>query len=171
MKTLILLFTIFTVQYAYCEDWTVNYHTFADVVVVKQDDARVYIDYTGGTGSLYLSECPVELQTRFHYDPVKAKALLGAEAVARAKAQPKPLYLAPVVPPAPTTAAQSSKLTTDQKLAIEEQIIVLQSDVSEKSRLEEKNFAAHTSGAGYRDIIAQEKAQIKLLQFQLNAGK
>jgi len=62
------------------EDWTVDGKDYHNIKVTGSDDSTVSIMYDGGIGRVNLSDLPPDLQKRFNYDPIKAKAAEKAEA-------------------------------------------------------------------------------------------
>lgn len=62
------------------EDWTVNGKDYHNVTVGQVEADRVHITYDGGIGTVMLADLPPELQKKFNYDAVAAKAATQAEA-------------------------------------------------------------------------------------------
>jgi hypothetical protein len=74
---------VFTSIAAHSEDWTTTDGTkYQNVRVVRVEDDAVTILYKDGGALVFLNKLPAELQDRFDYDPVKAKA--AAESRAKA---------------------------------------------------------------------------------------
>jgi len=70
----------------FAEDWTTTDGTnYQNVRVVRVEDDAVTILYKDGGALVFLNKLPPDLQERFDYDPVKAKA--AAEARAKADAE------------------------------------------------------------------------------------
>ena len=59
---------------AKAEDWTVNGKTYHNVVAGEVEADRVHFKADDGIGSFMLADLPPDLQKRFNYDPLKAKA-------------------------------------------------------------------------------------------------
>lgn len=69
----------------YAEDWTTTDGTvYQDVKVIKIEDDAVTVFYKDGGALIPLAKLSPDLQKKFSYDPVKAKA--AAEARAKADA-------------------------------------------------------------------------------------
>ena len=63
------------------EDWTTTDGTkYQDVHVVRVEDDAVTIIYKDGGALVYLYKLPPDLQQKFNYDPVKAKAAMELRA-------------------------------------------------------------------------------------------
>ena len=84
----------------FAEDWTTTDGTkYINVNVVRVEDDAVTILYKDGGALIFLNKLPPELQERFNYDPVKAKAAAEARAkedAANAAALQKEIELAAV---------------------------------------------------------------------------
>ena len=79
MKPLALFLALMILP-AMAEDWTVNGKDYHNVKVTQVDSDRVHIIYDGGVGTVALADLPSDLQTRFGYDAIKAKAAAREEA-------------------------------------------------------------------------------------------
>ena len=81
------------------EDWTVNGKNYHNVIVGQIESDRVHVTYDGGVGAINLADLPPDLQMRFRYDPIAAKAAqtkreadqkaVNAQLAANAKQQPQ----------------------------------------------------------------------------------
>lgn len=71
-KIFILFLTLSCICRA--EDWKVDGKTYHNVVSGAVDFDKVHITYDGGIGSILLASLTPDLQKRFHYDPVNARA-------------------------------------------------------------------------------------------------
>ena len=87
VKALLLAFALaFCSLSAYAEDWTTTDGTkYQNVRVVRVEDDAVTIMYKDGGALIFLFKLPPDLQQRFDYDPVKAKAAMEARARADAE--------------------------------------------------------------------------------------
>lgn len=178
MKISLLILFLFasSARLLYCEDWDVNGRTFSNIQVLSVEPDRVHVSYTGGIGTINLSDLTPELKTRFGYDPVKAKAAADAREKDRnAIIASMPPLPAPVVETKPPVAAPAAApaLNPIQRQLILDQIASLQADIAEKTAEVKKNTpreAFHTINAqsAYREIIDSETAQVAQLQKQLN---
>ena len=66
---------------AFAEDWTTTDGTkYQNVRVVRVEDDAVTILYKDGGALIFLFKLPPDLQERFDYDPIKAKAAMEARA-------------------------------------------------------------------------------------------
>jgi hypothetical protein len=72
MKILVFLL-IFGTLPVLAEDWTVNGKTYHGVTVTEINDDVVVIQFDMGIAHIALADLPADLQSRFHYDPAKAK--------------------------------------------------------------------------------------------------
>ena len=91
MKPLALFLALMILP-AMAEDWTVNGKDYHNVKVTQVDSDRVHIIYDGGVGTVALADLPSDLQTRFGYDAIKAKAAAREVCVQMAADSPG-LYL------------------------------------------------------------------------------
>jgi hypothetical protein len=67
------------------EDWTTTDGTkYQNVRVIRVEDDAVTIIYKDGGALVFLYKLPPDLQEKFNYDPVKAKAAMEARAKADA---------------------------------------------------------------------------------------
>lgn len=81
MKVLILSLLAFVAIPAYAEDWTTTDGTvYQDVKVIRVEDDAITILFKDGGALVPLAKLPPDLQQRFSYDPVKAKAKAAARA-------------------------------------------------------------------------------------------
>ena len=63
----------------FAEDWTTTDGTnYQNVRVVRVEDDAVTILYKDGGALIFLFKLPPDLQERFDYDPIKAKAAMEA---------------------------------------------------------------------------------------------
>jgi hypothetical protein len=87
VKALFLVtFLVFVSINAFGEDWTTSDGIkYQDVKVVRVEDDAVTILYKDGGALVFLNKLPSELQQRFDYDPIRAKA--AAEARSKADAE------------------------------------------------------------------------------------
>jgi hypothetical protein len=70
----------------HAEDWkTTDGTVYQDVKVIKVEDDAVTILYEDGGARIPLTKLPPDLQKKFSYDPVKAKAAADARAKADAE--------------------------------------------------------------------------------------
>lgn len=76
----ILTFLLLAAIPAIAEDWTVNGKDYHNVTVGQVDADKVHITYDGGVGTILLSALSPDLQKKFNYDPVAAKAATHAQA-------------------------------------------------------------------------------------------
>lgn len=170
MKILFLL--ILTVSILHAEDWTILGKTYQNVTVGQVEPDCVHITYANGIGRIMIADMPPELQKRFSFDPVAAKAASDAKVKAQSDAeaylasQPKPAEVSVV-----TIAPASVKPVVDNSL-IQSQIASLQEDIEEKNREISRNLADEehhriTSQNGLREIIAKEQSQLNALRSQL----
>ena len=75
MKAILALVATLLVLPVYAEDWkTTDGIVYKDVKVIKVEDDAVTIFYADGGARVDLVNLPPDLQKRFNYDPVKAKA-------------------------------------------------------------------------------------------------
>jgi hypothetical protein len=182
MKLLILFSLLFSLP-VLAEDWTTtDGKTYKDVMVVKiEADAVTIIDNDGGA-LVPLATLSPELQKRFNYDPVKAKAAADARAQAEVDdAQALQAEKAAVqknlrtqetgTPSGPQTSTPAGHLTPDQIADLQNQIIALKEDIAFMQREEGlfSNGYGSTHGA-YSDKILEEQSQLAQLQAQLKAG-
>lgn len=85
VKALLVGLLVFLALPLYAEDWTTTDGTvYQDVKVIKIEDDAVTVFYKDGGALIPLAKLPPDLQKKFSYDPVKAKA--AAEARAKADA-------------------------------------------------------------------------------------
>jgi len=71
---------------AFAEDWTTTDGTkYQNVRIIRVEDDAVTILYKDGGALIFLFKLPPDLQQRFDYDPVKAKAAMEARAKADAE--------------------------------------------------------------------------------------
>ncbi len=69
----------------FAEDWTTtDGKKYEDVRIVKVEDDAITVIYKEGGALIAMTKLPPELQKRFSYDPVKAKAAADARAKADA---------------------------------------------------------------------------------------
>lgn len=165
MKTLFALLLLSISLNA--EDWTIGGKTYRDVSVGQVEADCVHITYSNGIGSIKIVDMPPELQKRFGFDPIAAKAASDAKAKALADAeaslpiQPKAVEVTP-----PVSVTKSSPSV--DKSAIQSQIAALQADVDQKTEIQTHDGRSRNySGNGFRDIIASEQAEIVALKSQL----
>ena len=70
----------------FAEDWTTTDGTkYQNVRVIRVEDDAVTIIYKDGGALVFLFKLPPDLQLKFDYDPVKAKAAMEARAKADAE--------------------------------------------------------------------------------------
>ena len=108
---------------ARAEDWTASGKDYHDVVVGQVEADRVHITYDGGAGTVMLSDLSPELQKKFSYDPVAAKAATEAKQKADAQAQSEldaqvraQALQAAKAPPAPLTFQEKVEAGKAQKV-------------------------------------------------------
>jgi len=166
LAVFVVFFTLFSTRYAYCEDVTVNYKTYHNIVWGQVEADKVHITFDGGTGSILLKDLSPDLQARFGYDPTKAAAALAdedAKRVALAKQlNPHPVDMTNVA----VSVTPPGGLTPEQVLDIQERIEILKWDIAEKKKLMRKD-RPNGVGGGYTDIINDETAQREALIAQL----
>ena len=86
MKAFLALIIALMVLPLHAEDWkTTDGTVYQDVKVIKVEDDAVTILYEDGGARIPLAKLPPDLQKKFSYDPVKAKAAADARAKADAE--------------------------------------------------------------------------------------
>jgi hypothetical protein len=86
MKASLALMIVWTAFPLYAEDWkTTDGTVYQDVKVIKVEDDAVTVLFKDGGARVPLIKLPPDLQKRFSYDPVKAKAATDARAKADAE--------------------------------------------------------------------------------------
>lgn len=149
------------------EDWTTtDGKTYKDVLVCRTlaDSVTIQHDGKDDVVSVPLATLSPELQKRFGYNP--HAALFAANAVNASKMAaetPKPEVV--TVPPVPTTSASAPKRDVS---AIQNRIAQLEQDIAEKTSVVEREPGNLSHGA-YRNIIAQDRAELTTLTAQLAA--
>jgi len=159
MKIIIAFLSLFIIS-AHAEDWTINYKTFHNVIVTKFDADHVEIMFDNGAASFKLAILTIDLQKRFNYDPVKAKAIEDqVESDRQKQAQVAKDIAKRIIADDSIEPVKSDLLTDAQVLAIQARIDALSADVMEKHRIERGN--------GYMEAIQTENYEIDKLQRQL----
>ena len=86
MKAFLALIIPLMMLPLHAEDWkTTDGTIYQDVKVIKVEDDAVTILYEDGGARIPLAKLPPDLQKKFSYDPVKAKAAADARAKADAE--------------------------------------------------------------------------------------
>jgi hypothetical protein len=117
----VILALVFTAFPAWAEDWTVNGKNYHNVTVGQVELDRVHITYDGGVGTVMLSDLTPELQKRFNYDPLKAKAT-AAQREEDAKPDWEKISDKPLLKWVAVVAQETENATTDlQKLQAKNQ--------------------------------------------------
>lgn len=176
MKTIALVLFLFatSARFLYCEDWEVGMHTYHNVIVQDVQADRVLVSFDGGVAGPLLVNLSPELQKRFNYDPVKAKAATAAREKVYAQVDSEIRRQVAVTPPvqaaSPTPVKQG--LTLGQIAAIQNRIAWLQSDISEKQRQLDRDAAdasRHriTATSAYASIVQADTQELNQLQAAL----
>jgi hypothetical protein len=83
MKAFLALVMVLLGMPLYAEDWkTTDGKVYQDVKVIKVEDDAVTVLFKDGGALIPLIKLPPDLQKKFSYDPVKAKAAADARAKA-----------------------------------------------------------------------------------------
>jgi hypothetical protein len=86
MKAFLALVMALMALPLHAEDWkTTDGKVYQDVKVIKVEDDAVTVLFSDGGARIPLIKLPPDLQKRFSYDPVKAKAAADARAKADAE--------------------------------------------------------------------------------------
>ena len=173
----VILALVFTAFPAWAEDWTVNSKNYHNVTVAQVELDRVHITYDGGVGTVMLSDLTPELQKRFNYDPVAAKAAeakreadqkavdaqLAAEEKQQAAKAPKP----PLTFEEKVEAAKQAR-----RKQIEGEIKAL-TDGLENAKVQAAAHAGDIPAVQkqYANAIAHSRNQIAQLQARLDSIK
>lgn len=173
MKTLMLLLALTVLVRA--EDWTVNGKTYQNVRVTQVDADVVHVNYDGGMGRIKIADLPPELQKKFAFDPVAAKAASDKEeadrqaAIADLKTRPEPAPIdvstTKAAPPPPSSVPSPYKAT------IAQQIDALNQDIADKGKILREEHGYKSTGGSYASDIANDQAQIAILRRQLTATR
>ena len=93
--TLLAACLLFT-NIGFADDWIVGGKTYHNVTVTSVTDEQVGVIYDGGIGHFNIADLSDDLQKKFHYDPIKAKALEDKreadQEAAEKKAESNPLF-------------------------------------------------------------------------------
>ncbi len=144
-----------------------NGKTYQNVIVGQIEADCVHIQYASGIGRIAIADMPPELQARFKYDPAAAKSASDIKAKAQADAEaylaslPKPVVIVTPAPVPPVAIAAKPSVNIAQ---IQADIAYLQADIAEKQRIQRGGDI----GSGFRDVIAQDRADIDRLKAQLH---
>ena len=83
---LLVLAFVVSITFVRAEDWTTTDGTkYQQVKVIRVEDDAVTILHKDGGALVFLYKLPPDLQQRFDYDPVKAKAAMDARTKADAE--------------------------------------------------------------------------------------
>jgi hypothetical protein len=160
----------------FAEDWTTtDGKKYISVTVIKVEADSVTILDSDGGARVPLATLPPDLQKKFNYDPQKAadaakardQELIASQQALHAEARKAQQLKKDEAANAQSPTPPETKPLADQISDLQTQIAALNSDIDEKNKIHSKNTSP-SAGAGYRDIIDQEVAQVSQLTAQLN---